>query len=177
MNEYLSGDALAKFLHVSKRKMRYFLQNGYIPMYDTGKKTHRYQVRKEDAEAFREAMQNDPVSLHHLKGMFSSNGEYKKDIAIEPTKENSEAFKKFLAKKWSKLPVALPARQAAKLIGYDSRRICEMCKSGVLQGAIIKHAWICTKPSFIAFCSGEGMIARPKVTKEYYALITEFVKE
>lgn len=177
MSAYMSGDELARFLHVSKRKMRYFLQNGYIPMYDTGKKTHRYQVKKEDAEAFRNTMLNDPASLSHLNGLFSNRSKHKKEVIIEPTKENSEAFKKFLTKKWAKLPVALPAHDAAKLIGYDHRRINEMCKSGVLQGVNIKRAWICTKPSFIAYCSGEGMISRPKVTKEYFALITEFVKE
>ena len=177
MSEFMSGEALARYLHVSKRKMRYLLQNGYIPMYDTGKKTHRYQVRIEDAEAFRDTMQNDPASLIHLNGMFTSQSKHKKETIIEPTKENSDAFAKFLTKKWSKLPAALPTRDAAKLIGYDHRRINEMCKSGVLQGVIIKSAWICAKASFISFCSSEGMLAKPKVTREYFALITEFVKE
>ena len=53
----------------------------------------------------------------------------------------------------------------------------KMCKSGVLQGVIIKSAWICAKASFISFCSGEGILAKPKVAREYFALITEFVKE
>ena len=48
MPEYFSGDKLYKYLHISKRKMKYLLENGYIPFVDTGKKTHRYLVRQYD---------------------------------------------------------------------------------------------------------------------------------
>ena len=42
MDEYMSGDELYRFLHISKRKMKYLLENGYISTEDTGMKTHGY---------------------------------------------------------------------------------------------------------------------------------------
>ena len=36
-DEYISGGELYKFLHISKRKMKYLLEHGYIKHIDTGK--------------------------------------------------------------------------------------------------------------------------------------------
>ena len=67
MSEYLSGDRLYRFLHISKRKMKYLLENGYIPVIDTGKKTYRYRVKKDDAEKFKERMELESGFLVELK--------------------------------------------------------------------------------------------------------------
>lgn len=61
MKEYMSGDELYRYLHISKRKMKYLLENGYIPMVDTGMKTHRYRVKYEDARAFKRRLEKEPL--------------------------------------------------------------------------------------------------------------------
>ena len=67
MKEYMSGDELYRYLHISKRKMKYLLENGYIPMTDTGMKTHRYRIKYEDARAFKRKMKMEPGCLDVYK--------------------------------------------------------------------------------------------------------------
>ena len=45
--EYLSGSELRQYLHISTRKMKYLMDNDYIPHEDTGQATHKYRVRRE----------------------------------------------------------------------------------------------------------------------------------
>lgn len=84
MSEYLSGDQLYRFLHISKRKMKYLLENGYIPVIDTGKKTYRYKVKRCDAEKFKEQMERDADFLRELKGRFGSGNSSQKSALIMP---------------------------------------------------------------------------------------------
>ena len=58
-DEYISGGELYKFLHISKRKMKYLLEHGYIKHIDTGKKTHRFMVKLSDAEEFKVRLETD----------------------------------------------------------------------------------------------------------------------
>lgn len=114
MDKYLSGDELYRYLHISKRKMKYLLENGYIPMIDTGKKTHRYKVRLEDAEAFRVRRESEPEFLSELKGKFNIVREKK---AL--TEEEREVLKEKLTREWKDLPDALPRECVAKLLEYS----------------------------------------------------------
>ena len=81
MKDYMSGDELYRYLHISKRKMKYLLENGYIPMTDTGMKTHRYRVEYEDARAFKRRMKTEPGCLSELTGMFNTSGPRKRETA------------------------------------------------------------------------------------------------
>ena len=40
--EIITKEQLYKILHISKRRAKFLLDNGYIPCIDTGKKTRRY---------------------------------------------------------------------------------------------------------------------------------------
>ncbi|QNK39844.1 hypothetical protein [Caproicibacter fermentans] len=41
-------DQVYRICHISKRKGRWMLENGVIPCIDTGRKTHRFQVKMAD---------------------------------------------------------------------------------------------------------------------------------
>ena len=156
--------------------MKYLLENGYIPFVDTGKKTHRYLVRLEDAEAFRLRMVNDPESLRELDGLFSS----RKGVPaapsslLEPTEENSRAFGKYLTYKWKKLPDALPVPQAAKLIGCEPSKLVRMIHSNTIVGAQVRSKFFCSKRSFIQYASSIELIGRTTAPGCYTALVDGF---
>ena len=171
---YMSGDELYRYLHISKRKMRYLLQSGYIPVIDTGKKTHRYMVKVEDAAAFRQQMERTPDCLFELKGRFNS----RKPVAplLEPTPENCKAFAEYLTELWADLPDALPTKTAASLVGYSFQRVQEYVKEGLIVGVTIGNVRYCTKESFIEYIASAERVAMPRRTEKFYALIKDCVK-
>lgn len=63
MEQIISADAARAYLHISKRKFLFMLQNGYIRYEDNGNKTHRYSLRMCDVEALRQEMIDHPRTL------------------------------------------------------------------------------------------------------------------
>lgn len=152
MSEYLSGDQLYRFLHISKRKMKYLLENGYIPVIDTGKKTYRYKVKRCDAEKFKEQMERDADFLRELKGRFGSGNTYPKVTLNCAIKDNErEEFREFLTKLWSKYPDALPAKKAAELVKISPQRVNELVRKGVIHGICVGNVQYLSKERFIEY--------------------------
>lgn len=152
MSEYLSGDQLYRFLHISKRKMKYLLENGYIPVIDTGKKTYRYRVKRCDAEKFKERMERESDFLAELKGRFGSGNSSPiatLDYAI--TDDEREEFREFLTRLWRKFPDALPAKKAAELAGISPQRVNELVRKGVIYGMCVGNVQYLSKEQLIEY--------------------------
>jgi len=126
--EFMSGSELRQYLHISTRKMKYLMDNNYIPHENTGHTTHKYRVRTEDAVRFKARMDTEPGFLSELSGMFSNRTEWHPLPMFEATPENCEAFRRWLDSQWAELPEALPTQTAAELVGH-------LCKSVVVTAA------------------------------------------
>ena len=152
MSEYLSGDRLYRFLHISKRKMKYLLENGYIPVIDTGKKTYRYRVKKDDAEKFKERMELESGFLVELKGRFGRCDSSTTAELVHALKDDErEEFRKFLTKLWKKYPDALPAKKAAELADISPQRVNELVRKGIIYGACVGNVQYLAKEQFIEY--------------------------
>lgn len=152
MSEYLSGDQLYRFLHISKRKMKYLLENGYIPVIDTGKKTYRYRVKRCDAEKFKERMEWETDFLRELKGQFG-NGNSSSKTALDYTIKDDEQmeFRGYLTKLWKKYPDALPAKKAAELAEISPQRVNELVRKGVIYGMCVGNVQYLAKEQLIKY--------------------------
>ncbi len=176
--EYFTGEALYQYLHISKRKLKYLLENGYIPYIDTGKQTHRYIVKKSDAEAFKLKLAYDNELIANIQGYFGTKQSAKlHEAPIKPTKENSEIFKKYLLKQWSNEPDAIPAKRAAGLVGFPAQRIYELCNQQLIFSVRINDRLYCSKDSVIAHFASVERIAKPFATAGYAKLIKDFAKQ
>lgn len=174
MAKYLSADELYPYLHISKRKLKFLLENGYIPCIDTGKKTHRFLIKVSDAKEFKRKMDTEPGFLSELYGQFNS-GIYKpRKKLIEPTPENCAAFQDFLTMKWADYPDALPTKLAAELIGCAPQRVGDWMRKGVISSVSVGGMRYCGKAEFIAYCASPEMLRKPGVEK-YRELIAEFL--
>ena len=174
MAKYLSADELYPYLHISKRKLKFLLENGYIPCIDTGKKTHRFLIKVSDAKEFKRKMDTEPGFLSELYGQFNS-GIYKpRKKLIEPTPENCAAFQDFLTMKWADYPDALPTKLAAELIGCAPQRVGDWMRKGVVSSVSVGGMRYCGKAEFIAYCASPEMLRKPGVEK-YRELIAEFL--
>lgn len=166
MSEYLSGDQLYRFLHISKRKMKYLLENGYIPVVDTGKKTYRYRVKRCDAERFKERMEREVDFLRELKGRFGSGNSSPTatmDCAI--TDDEREEFREFLTKLWRKYPDALPAKIAAELSEISPQRVNELVRKGVIYGMCVENVQYLSKERLIEYIAINCKVG--KLVKRY----------
>ena len=105
--QFMSGSELRQYLHISTRKMKYLMDNNYIPHENTGHTTHKYRVRTEDAVRFKTRMDTEPGFLSELSGMFSNRTEWHPLPMFEATPENCEAFRRWLNLQWAELPALL----------------------------------------------------------------------
>lgn len=174
MAKYLSADELYRYLHISKRKLKYLLENDYIPCIDTGKKTHRFLIKVSDAKEFKRKMDTESGFLSELYGQFNS-GIYKpRKKLIESTPENCAAFRKFLTERWDNFPDALPTKLAAELIGCAPQRVGDWMRKGVISSVSIGGARYCSKAEFIAYRASQNMLRKPGAAR-YRELIMEFL--
>ena len=174
MGAYLSADELYRYLHISKRKLKFLLENEYIPCIDTGKKTHRFLVKVSDAKEFERKMNTEPGFLSELYGQFNSDIYKPRKKLIEPTPENCAAFRKFLIGKWADFPDALPTKLSAELIGCAPQRVGDWMRKGVISSVSIGGVRYCSKEEFIAYCASQNMLRKPGAAR-YRELIMEFL--
>ena len=171
--EFMSGSELRQYLHISTRKMKYLMDNNYIPHENTGHTTHKYRVRTEDAVRFKARMDTEPGFLSELSGMFSNRTEWHPKPLIEVTEENCTAFRQWLEKEWAELPEALPTQMAAELVGHNPQSIHKLIKENVLHGVKIGAVQYIPKTEFIAYMALPKKLAVPR-TEKYKELIKAF---
>ena len=171
--EFMSGSELRQYLHISTRKMKYLMDNNYIPHENTGHTTHKYRVRTEDAVWFKARMDTEPGFLSELSGMFSNRTEWHPKPLIEVTEEICTAFRQWLEKEWAELPEALPAQMAAELVGHNPQSIHKLIKENVLHGVKIGAVQYIPKTEFIAYMALSKKLAVPR-TEKYKELIKAF---
>ncbi len=172
--DYLSGEELYKYLHISKRKMKYLIENGYIPAVDTGKKAYRYRVVRRDAEQFKLKLEEDPSYLAPLKGKFSSCSQCEDRFLVKPTKDNSIKLKRFLTNRWKALPDALNTDDILELIGYSRKHINQMLLGPKLLVVEVVGKRYCTKQSLIEYLSSIEAMSSFQQSEKYKQLLRQF---
>lgn len=171
--DFMSGSELRQYLHISTRKMKYLMDNNYIPHENTGHTTHKYRVRTEDAEKFKFRMDNEIGFLAELNGMFSNRTEWHPRPLIEVTEENCNDFRLWLEKEWAEFPYALPTQTAAELVGHNPQNIHKLIKENVLHGVKIGAVQYIPKTEFIAYMASPKKLSTSR-TEKYKELIKAF---
>ena len=174
--DFMSGSELRQYLHISTRKMKYLMDHDYIPHENTGRATHKYRVRRDEAEKFKHRMETEDGFLAELAGKFSTRAEHRPRPVLEPTAKNSKAFRLWLEKEWAALPEALPTQTAASLAGFPPQRIHKLIKEKTLHGIKIGCTKYCVKEEFICYMASLQNLSNPR-TDRYKELIREFKYE
>ena len=173
MKEYRSGSELQQYLYISTRKMKYLMDHNYIPHESTGQTTHKYRVRYEDAEKFKQRMEAEKGFLAELTGPFSNQREHHPVPLLEVTKESCDAFKSWLMREWTDLPDAIPTQQVVKLIGGTPQQIHRPVREGKRHSVTVKGEQYCAKDEIIDYISSPEKLNYP-VEKIYQELIRAF---
>jgi len=176
-DKYITGEKLYQYLHISKRKMKFLLDNKYVHYIDTGKKTHRYIIKIEDAEELKKLLESDIDLQNQLHGKFSSNidKEPKKEL-ITADSANCKEFKTYLAKIWREEPDAIPTKRAAELTGFAPQCLYRFIESDKLFAVKVKEKVYISKDSMIKYFSSKERLGKPYSTEGYSKLIEKFIE-
>ena len=139
----LSGDQLCRVCHISKRKAKWLLENGVIPYEDTGRKTHRYLIRLEDAIRYLKKKDRSPDAFIEPKGIFSS-----RPPTFTPLCD-AEAARSLLTGLWAQEPDALTTERAVELTGYTDVTLRRWIRSGELTAVRYYNSYLIPKYTLI----------------------------
>ena len=107
-------------LHISKRKAKWLLDNGYIKCKNSGKKTRKYTIKTKDVVRFIKDAERYPEKYPIPEGCFSSHYVApKKNIIF--TDNMKVIFRKMLEEEWDDVPDVLTV--LAVLDAYDLSRL------------------------------------------------------
>ena len=160
MEQIISADAARAYLHISKRKFLYMLQNGYIRYEDNGNKTHRYSLRMCDVQALRQEMTDHPERFADLNGRFTAQRNKPPTPTVVLSQEEAKILREYIAKQWVKHPDALPSKRAAELTGLTVGTLNLHVARGNIFGAVVGGKVLISKQSLI------GYLATPDVVQK-----------
>lgn len=157
--EMLSLEQFRAIAHISKRKAKWLFENGVIPCEDSGKHTHRFQVKKRDVADF--LQRRDAGKLNGIipAGAFSN-----KQLHNTPLlNTNMEELLSFLMEEWADESDMLTTKQASDLTGYNGTTINNWAVDGKIQTVNFYGKNLISKESLAEYlASPEGQrIVRP----------------
>ncbi|SBW00659.1 conserved hypothetical protein [uncultured Eubacteriales bacterium] len=151
----VSKDQFYRMCHISKNTAKYYLDNGFIPCVDTGKKTRRYTIKTKDIIAFLEDRDANP-SKYYLPQHFNNpflpreqrrykkaphNGRYKDCYKLKSIREVPE-YQKYLSQQFKEYPDMMTTQQLRQLTGHSIAVIISWCKDQkvrfIVQGAMYR---------------------------------------
>lgn len=176
MEQIISADAARAYLHISKRKFLFMLQNGYIRYEDNGNKTHRYSLRMCDVQALRQEMTDHPERFADLNGRFTAQRNKPPTPTVVLSQEEAKKLREYITKCWSKHPDALSSKLAAELTGLTVGTLNRHVAKGNLIGAVIGGKMRISKQSLIGHISSPETV-RKVGTEQLRKLIVGYKKE
>ena len=160
MEQIISADAARAYLHISKRKFLYMLQNGYIRYEDNGNKTHRYSLRMSDVEALRQEMTVHPERFADLNGRFTAQRNKPPTPTVVLSQDEARKLREYITKQWAKHPDAIPSKLAAELTGLTVGTLNRHVARGNIFGAVVGGKVFISKQSLIGYLIAPDVVRK-----------------
>ncbi len=160
MKQIISADAARAYLHISKRKFLYMLQNGYIGYEDNGNKTHRYSLKMSDVEALRKEINEHPERFADLSGRFTAQKSTPPTLRIVLSPSEAKALRNYLEKRWRHHPDAMPSKLAAELTGLTVGTLNRYVAKGNIFGAVVGGKVLISKQSLIGYLTAPDVVRK-----------------
>ena len=152
----ISLEDMYKMLHISKRKAKYMLDNGIIPCTDTGKKTHRYLIRKGDVLHFIES----GAVFEYPEGMFGSGYKAKKAQTNCFAIIDTDFARKWYNRQFHSKKDILTLKEVITMTGYTKETIRRWILYGDLQCVEYFNTRVVPKTSLIEWMSSQKYLSR-----------------
>lgn len=173
--QVLSGEQVRCILHISKRKCAWMLDNGFIKCQNTGKKTRKYMVLKEDLLTYIEDSQKHPEKYVTPCAAFSTaKHRHKSDSRFPPSLPAD--FRVWLEAEFESVPDALTVLQVIAITGYSDNAVDRWLRQGHLKSVQTQTTKIIAKEWLIDFYCGYGYTVAKK-SEQHIALIEKHFKQ
>ena len=178
--QVLSGEQVRCALHISKRKCAWMLNNGFIKCQNTGKRTRKYTVLKDDLIAYIEDSEKHPEKYVTPEAEFSS-AKYGNNNKPRPRKSGFPSslpvgFREWLEQEFETVPDALTIPQIIVTTGYTDNSVDRWIRQGHLKYVNTQTTKIISKIWLIDFyCSYGYTIAQ--MSNKHINLMQKFFKD
>lgn len=173
----LSGEQVRCALHISKRKCAWMLNNGFIKCQNTGKRTRKYTVLKEDLIFYIEDSAKHPEKYVTPYAEFSTV-KYSKPRSRKTGFPSSlpVGFREWLEQEFETVPDALTVPQVITTTGYTDNSVERWLRHGWLKSAQIQTGKIVAKEWLIDFYCGYGYTIA-QMSSQHIKLMLKFFKQ
>lgn len=178
--QVLSGEQVRCALHISKRKCAWMLNNGFIKCQNTGKRTRKYTVLKEDLITYIEDSTKHPEKYVTPYAEFSTA---KYGSARQPRLRKTgfpsslpSEFRPWLEQEFEQVPDALTILQVITITGYTDNTVNRWLRRGWLKSAQIQTRRIIAKEWLMDFYCGYGYTIA-QMSSHHIKLMQKFFKQ
>lgn len=162
--EYVTKDQFYRICHISKKTALYYLEKGFIPCIDSGKKTRRYKIAIKDIAFFLEDRSQNPEKYYmpnHYNNPFlpseirqykakPRSDTYKYVYKLKGIKEVKD-YQKYLEQQFADYPDMMTSLQIQQVIGHSISTINSWCKSEKVRFIRDHCAYLIQKKSVISY--------------------------
>ena len=173
----LSGEQVRVILHISKRKCAWMLNNGFIKCQNSGKKSRKYAVLKEDLISFIKDYEKHPEKYVTPYAEFSTvkHSHHPNRKTGFPSSLPGN-FNDWLEKEFEKLPDALTVPQIIVATGYADNSVDRWIRRGWLKSTQLPTGKIIAKEWLIEFYCGYGYTIA-QMSDKHIKLMRKFFKQ
>jgi len=162
--EFITKDQFYKICHISKNTARHYLENGFIPCIDSGKKTRRYKIAMKDIILFLEDRDKNSEKYYlpnHYNNPFLPSeirqykakprpDTYKYAYKLKGLKEVKD-YQKYLELQFADYPDMLTGIQIQQVTGHSTSTIISWCKFSKVKYIRRRNAYLLQKKSVIEY--------------------------
>ena len=178
--QVLSGEQVRCALHISKRKCAWMLNNGFIKCQNTGKRTRKYTVLKEDLLTYIEDSAKHPEKYVTPCAEFST-AKYAPARKPRPRKTGfpsslPSTFRLWIEQEFEQVPDALTVPQVIKITGYTKNTVDRWMQQGHIKFVETQTIRIIAKQWLIDFYCSYGYTI-VKMSDKHIKLMKKFFKQ
>ncbi len=175
MKEYpsvIGKEQLRLLLRISKRKVTFMLEQGFIPCVEKGERGRKYFIRVKDVVDYLEDVEEHPEKYVFARKLAVGNPAHQY-MKKRPVEFSREEFERWLGEKWREVPERLTAQEIAGVTGYAEYTVERWFKEGRLKAVRLPGEVVSCKEWVMEFYVGEGYELARK-SKEHIRLMEKF---
>lgn len=169
--DILTKEQFYQICHISKSTALYLLRSGKVPCEDSGKKTRRYRIKKEDAKRYLENRENTPEFYTVPRNWYVRNkvNMIDEEICTITSKDMERYYQRIL----KGLPDVLSVIDVIRITGYCKSTVNVWCSKGLLKSFRIGNANRIPKACLLTFLCSSYFGNIPRKSSCHIAMINE----